>query len=231
MIDDGAAGTVVVVVEVVVVVDVVDVVVEVVVVDGASEEVVGVKDKRVVVVEKFGLLEVGATELLTTVGAVVTGGIIFATCSVAVEAMYVFGQELLDFHKSCRDETFVQIGRTPFNARREARVVPLGHIPVLAYFKVFVPVMQITALDLVFHATLVSPLPQPSDFVRPNTASDRLTQNFVVVVAPWAALLNAALKTPRMRQKQKLQKAPRAMEGSREEKCFWLAGSMVEPYR
>ena len=86
MIDDGAAGTVVVVVEVVVVVDVVDVVVEVVVVDGASEEVVGVKDKRVVVVEKFGLLEVGATELLTTVGAVVTDGIIFATCSAAVEA-------------------------------------------------------------------------------------------------------------------------------------------------
>ena len=78
MIDEGAAGTVV--------VDVVDVVVEVVVVDGASEEVVGVKDKRVVVVEKFGLLEVGATELLTTVGAVVTDGIIFATCNVAVEA-------------------------------------------------------------------------------------------------------------------------------------------------
>ena len=83
MIDEGAAGTVV----VVVVVDVVVVVVVVeVVVDGASEEVVVVKDRRVVVVEKFGLLEVGATESLTTVGAVVTDGIIFATCSVAVEA-------------------------------------------------------------------------------------------------------------------------------------------------
>jgi hypothetical protein len=176
-----------------VVVVVVDGGIDVVVVDGTADEVVEefgidvVNGRRVVVVEKFGLLEVGATELLTTVGAVVTDEIIFATCSVAGEAMYVFGQERLDFHKSCRDETFVQIGRTPLIARREARVVPLGQVPVFVYFKVLVPVMQTAALDLVFHMTLVSPLPQPSDLVRPSTDCDRLTQNLAVVVAPWAA--------------------------------------------
>ena len=164
--------------------------IDVVVVDGTSDEVVGefgivvVKGRRVVDVEKLGLLEVGATELVTTVVAVVNVGINSATCRVSGEAAYVFGQERLDFHKSCRDETFVQIGRTPFFARREARVLPLGQVPVFAYFKVLVAVTQTTALDLVFHMTLVSPLPQPSDFVRPNTTCDRLTQNFAVVVAP-----------------------------------------------
>jgi hypothetical protein len=141
----------------------------------------------VVVVEKLGLLEVGATELLMTVEAVVADGIISATCSDNGEAAYVFGQERLDFHKSCRDETFIHIGRTPLFARREARVLPLGQVPVFAYFKVLVPVTQKIALDRVLHVALVSPLPQPPVLVRPNTSCDRLMQIFVVVVAPWAA--------------------------------------------
>lgn len=188
-----AGSVVVVVVEVVVVTGtvvtvvlelVVEGIVEVVDVDVDEDDVV---DQKVVVVTLGIVVVVMAlfTAVMVVAGAdvVVT---ISATCNVSGDATYVFGQVLVDFHTSCRVVDLAHVGIEPVAVRNEARVLPLGQVPVFAYFKVLELVTQTTALDRVVQVILVSPLPQAPVLVVPKITCDRFTQNLAVVVAPLA---------------------------------------------
>ena len=176
------AGTVVVVVVVVVGTVVAGVLVEVV----AGIVDVDVDEKVVEVI--LGIVVV--VMALFNAGTVVAGEdvvvTISATCNGNGDATYVFGQELVDLHTRSRVVDLTHVGIEPVTVRIDARVLPLGQVPVFAYFKVLELVTQTTALDLVFQMILVSPLPQPPDLVVPKTTCERFTQNLAVVVAPRA---------------------------------------------
>lgn len=92
--------------------------------------------------------------------------------------------------------------------RSDARVLPFGQVPVLAYFSVLLLVMHTRALDFVDHEILVSPLPHPPDFVVARTICDLLMQNLVVELAPRAGWANIKVENPKIRMRNRPQMSP-----------------------
>ena len=256
MIDDGAgavvvvvAGIVVVVVVVVVVVDDdVDVVIGKVVVGAAvvvtlgtvvdTGTVVGevelvelVPDGTVVAGVGVGVVVVVVSELpdVTIVVGTSVVVVVSATCKASGEAKYSLGHEPA-FHTRCRVDGLTQVGSEPLTFRNDARVLPFGHAPDFAYFKVFVLVTQTTAFDLVDQIIFVSPLAQPPDLVVAKMICDLLTQNRLVVDAPRTGPPNREIRSPVKKRRKKAQMMCWSAMARCGGRTMRGAGSMVEPY-
>jgi hypothetical protein len=113
--------------------------------------------------------------------------------------------------------------------RSDARVLPFGQVPVLAYFSVLLRVMQTRAFDFEDHVIFVSPLPHPPVFVVARTICDLLTQNLAVVLAPCAVWPNSKDESPIIRMRQSPQRNPRESEFWECEVQQLTVGSIVKP--
>lgn len=211
----------------VVVVELVELVPDETVVGGeVDDEVAGVvvvgKEGSVVVVSELPdvTIVVGTSDVVVVVSA---------TCNASGDAKYNLGQER-DFHTRCRVDGLTHVGIEPLIFRNDARVLPFGHAPVFAYFKVFVLVTQTTAFDLVDQIIFVSPLAQPPDLVVVKMICNLLTQNRLVVDAPRTGPPCRERRSPVTKRRRKAQMVDGGVMGRCGGRTMRGAGSMVEPY-